>query len=83
MTETPKTEPNLTDEIRELGNNLSNILHTIWDSPERQEIQQEFETGISELGAVLNKTAQEFSTSDTGQHIKADLENFRSRASQR
>jgi ElaB/YqjD/DUF883 family membrane-anchored ribosome-binding protein len=80
MTENPKTEPNLTDEIRELGNNLSNILHTIWDSPERQEIQREIESGISEFSAALNKTAQEFSTSDTGQRIKADLEDLRARA---
>jgi len=55
MTENPKPEPNLTDEIRELGNNLSSILHTLWNSPERQETQQEIESDINELEATLNK----------------------------
>jgi hypothetical protein len=55
MTENPKTEPNLTDEIRELGNNLSGILHTLWNSPEHQETQQEIESDINELEATLNK----------------------------
>lgn len=69
----------IADELRELGLKLKEILRTAWESPERKKVQQEIESGLTELGDTLNKAVNEFSESPTGQTLKADMEDFSQR----
>ena len=79
MNETPNSEGNLTDEFRILGQNLVNTLHAAWQRPERKKLQQEIETGLSELVDTLKNEADTFVESPTGQKMKTEVDNMRQR----
>lgn len=69
----------LTNEFRDLGNNLKTILRSAWESPERRKLQQEIETGMSELGNSLNQAVSEIKESPAGQRLKEDARDFQER----
>jgi hypothetical protein len=62
-----------------LGRNLKSILQAAWESEERRKLQQELETGLAELGRSLNQTVDDFKESPTGQRLRADAEDLRTR----
>jgi hypothetical protein len=73
MTDEPRPTEGLADELRALGDNLRSVFQAAWDSDDRRRFQQEFETGLGELAATLNRAAHEFSEGETGQQLKEDL----------
>ena len=73
MTENPQNEPDLGDELRSLGKNLSDFLRAAWASEERKRVQQDIESSLADLGKTIDKAANEFSASETGQHLKSDI----------
>jgi hypothetical protein len=74
MSQTEPRKENLSEEFRQLGENLVGLLRAVWDSPERQDLQQEIESGISELGNTVKKEVDSFSESPTGQRLKEDVQ---------
>lgn len=66
-------------ELRELGKNLCEVLHSAWESEERKKLQREIETGLADLGATLSQAATEFAESPAGKTIKSDLEDLHQR----
>jgi len=79
MSETNPQESNLSDEIRNLGKNLSSFFQSAWASSERQRVQKEIEASLTEVGNALNKAANEFAQSETGKQLKADLDDLHKR----
>ena len=79
MTDNPKPENNLSDEFRALGENLIKALQSVWESPERKNLQQEIESGLNELASTLQKEARTFRDSPAGQQLKADFEDLSQR----
>jgi hypothetical protein len=79
MNDEPSSEGNLTDEFRTLGRNLLNTLHAAWDRPERKNLQQEIENGLSELLDTLKSEAGNVASSPTGQKVKMEAEDLRQR----
>lgn len=79
MNENPKPEESLTDEFRSLGENLFKTLSAAWDRPERKQLQQEIEDGLTELAQTLRKETETFKESPTGQQLKSDVEDLRQR----
>jgi chaperonin cofactor prefoldin len=73
MSEIPPNEPDLGDELHNLGKNLSDFLRAAWASEERKRVQQDIESSLSELGTTINKAANDFSGSETGQRLKSDI----------
>lgn len=73
------SEPEISDDFKQLGDNLVELLRAAWARPERREIQSELENGLNELGAALNQAAVEFSTSETGQKLKEEVKDLKSR----
>jgi len=69
----------LTAEFRNLGKNLKSILRSAWESPERKKLQQEIETGMTELGSSLDQAVNELKDSPTGQRLKEDARDFQER----
>jgi gas vesicle protein len=84
MTETPdpkmdQTAEDLASEFKNLGDNLRNLFVSAWESEQRKSLQNEIETGLSDLGDTLKKTAADFEESETGQRIKSEAEDLRDR----
>lgn len=74
MSQTEPRKENLSEEFRQLGENLVGLLRAVWDSPERHDLQREIESGISELGNTVKTEVDSFSESPTGQRLKEDVE---------
>jgi len=75
----PSQEEDLSAAFRALGEHLKKVLHTAWERPERQQLQNEIEHGLEELGASLRQASDEFAQSDVGQRVKAEVEDIRAR----
>ncbi len=72
-------QKDLADELRELGNHIKDFLHAFWESQERKRVEQEIETGMSNLGDSLNRAANEFQHSPTGQRVKEEFDTISER----
>jgi succinate dehydrogenase/fumarate reductase flavoprotein subunit len=79
MNETEKHEDILTDEFRNLGKNLTDVLRAAWESPERKNMQAEIEAGLNELGKSIDHEVSSFRQSPSGQRFKADMEDLNQR----
>lgn len=79
MSDTPPEEEKLSEEIRSLGQNLLGLFQAAWDHPERKRVQDEIETGLHDLGATLQKEADNFSRSPTGEKIKNEIDDIGTR----
>jgi hypothetical protein len=81
MTENPnhQPQPDITDQFRELGENIKNFFHSAWESEESQNFRRELQNGLNEFGKATNEAIEEFKTSETGQKFKAEAEDFKSR----
>lgn len=79
MEKSNHTEDNLNNEFRNLGKNLVEAIHAAWENPERKKLQQDIESGLSELGGAVKSEIEKIQTSSTGQQIKSDLEDLQSR----
>lgn len=66
----------LADELNNLGDNLSDLLRTAWDNPERKRVQGEIEGGFNEFANLVKREAESFSESETGQRFKNDIDEF-------
>jgi hypothetical protein len=76
MTEQNPPQDDLTEELRRLADNINQFAKTVWESPERQRIQQDLEVRLNEMGTNLEDAAHQFSQSPTGQQIKNELDDF-------
>ena len=76
MSEEPQNEESLSDEFRNLGKNLMDVLNKAWESSERKHLQQEIESGLSELGGTMKREADNFTSSPAGQQFKSDVEDL-------
>ena len=83
MTENPNPDPqpqsDIADQFRELGENIKNFFHSVWESEESQNFRSELQNGLNEFGKATNEAIEEFKTSETGQKFKAEAEDFKSR----
>jgi hypothetical protein len=78
-TQNEPQKSDIAEELRALGLHLREMLRTAWESPERKKVQEEIQSGLSELGETVNKAVNEFSESSAGQTIKADYDDFSER----
>ena len=76
MNDNPQGKNDLKEEFRNLGNNLKEAINTAWESEGRKSLQQEIEAGVSELGSILNQLADDFNSSESGQKMRRDFEDF-------
>jgi len=74
MSDNPRPEGNLEDELQDLGKNLVAAIRAAWDTPERKRAQEELITGLNGLGSTLKQEADNFASSPAGQQIKSGVE---------
>ena len=79
MTEQMPPKDDLTEELRRLADNINQFAKTVWESPERQKIQEDLHTRLNEMGTNLEDAAHQFSQSPAGQQIKSELDDFSQR----
>lgn len=79
MSEESTPQPDLTEQFRELGNNLKNIIQTAWQSEEAQKLHQDIRDGFNELGKAANEAMAEFNASEAGQRIKEEAQELKER----
>jgi vacuolar-type H+-ATPase subunit E/Vma4 len=73
------TNDNISDQLKELGKNLHQIVQSAWQSEERRKLQNEIEEGLKSMRESLNQAAQEFSSTPTGKTISDDVKDFQER----
>lgn len=66
----------LKEEFNRFGENLKDAFTQGWDSEERQNAQQKIGNGIDEVGKALNDFVSSFSSSETGQKIINEVDDF-------
>lgn len=81
MSDNPPEEEKLSEEIRSLGQNLLGLFQVAWDHPERKRVQNEIEKGLHDLGTTLQKEADDFSNSPTGERLKNEIDDIGTRIS--
>jgi DNA-binding transcriptional regulator GbsR (MarR family) len=74
MSENPKNEDNLAEEVRTLAQNLIAALQAAWDSPERKQFTEEMVKGMDELQSTIRQEAEKLSASESAQKFKDDVE---------
>jgi hypothetical protein len=79
MTENEPSKSDVEREIRELGKNLESFFKALWESEERQRVQNDIKDGLNQVGDSLNRAADDISKSDTGKQIRADIEDIQRR----
>jgi molecular chaperone GrpE (heat shock protein) len=72
----PKEAKSVENEFERLGNNLRKAVAEAWQSGERKQLSQDLQSGIEELGETLNRAANEFVNSPSGQKMRTEVENF-------
>lgn len=72
----PEHSKSVETEFERLGENLRLAVEQAWESEERKRISEDLKTGIEELGEALNRTANEFIESPTGQRMRADVDEW-------
>jgi len=63
----------LAGELRMLGKNLRDLFRSAWDSEDRKRLQEEIEGGVVDLTDSLRSAAKDFSKSETGRQLQADV----------
>lgn len=66
----------LRDEFRALGDNFKAMFTSAWESEERKNLQSELEAGMKDLGDAFNDLAEDFRTSQTGETIRKEVNDF-------
>lgn len=76
MEQTPTEGDGLTDELRDLGQNLSQVLQAGWASEGRRRLQRQVEDGLADLAHAVGRAAREFAASPEGRRLEDDLRGF-------
>ena len=79
MTENTNPRPDIADEFRELGENLKNILQGAWQSEEAQRLRDDVKSGLEALNKSAVEAIEGFDSGETGQRIKEEVGDFKSR----
>jgi hypothetical protein len=79
MSEERPSEESVAEEFRQLGRNLTEVLRGAWDSPERKKLGQEIANGLSDLSSLVRREAEHIRESPTGQRLKTEAEELRTR----
>jgi hypothetical protein len=75
MTDKPP-EGELHREFEQFGQNLKAALKTAWESEESRRLQAELKSGMAALEAGLQQAAQEVTTGEAGQKLRAEAEDL-------
>ena len=64
----PKSE--FVTELNRLGENLGNLLKSMWESEERKSIERELNTGLDQLSKRVNETVEQLRKDTAVENVK-------------
>ena len=64
----PKSE--FVTELNRLGENLGNLLKSMWESEERKSIERELNTGLEQLNKRMNETMEQLRKDTAVENVK-------------
>jgi hypothetical protein len=64
----PKSE--FVTELNRLGENLGNLLKSMWESEERKSIERELNTGLDQLSKRMNETVEQLRKDTAVENVK-------------
>jgi hypothetical protein len=76
MSQEKQPEGNLREEFRNLGQNLKNVLNTVWESQERRKLQKDVQDGLNELGKAINELIDDIQNSEAGKKMASGVSEF-------
>jgi hypothetical protein len=79
MSENENPQPDVASQFHELGENIKSFFQSAWTSEESQKFRQEIQDGLSDLGKAVNEAVEDIKTSEAGQKIKVEAEEFKTR----
>ncbi len=71
-------EGDVVEALRNLGEQLSRTVKAAWESPQRQEIEQEIRQGMKELATEVDKAFKEVKQSPAGQRVREEATEVKS-----
>jgi hypothetical protein len=74
MTESNQEESDLTEELRQLGANLTDTLRSAWASEERKKVQVEIESGLQSISEEFRKAGDEIDVKGIGEEVRSGVE---------
>ena len=69
----------LGDDIRDLGKSLGDFFKSAWESEERKNIEEDLTDALNDVADTFRQLADDFTTGETGQQLKAEYEDLRER----
>ena len=79
MSEQEDPKNDLRSEFQSFGDNLKKVINSAWESEQKAQVQSDIENGINEMSTALNDFVTSFRTSETGQKIKEEFDDFSER----
>ncbi len=81
MSDETNTTPqgSLGDEIRDFGKSLGDFFKSAWDSEERKEVEEDITSALNEVADTFRQLADDITTGETGQQIKAEYKDLKER----
>ena len=76
---TEKSQPDLSSQFQELGENIKTMFQSAWESDEAQKLKEDLRIGFDELGKAAVQAVEDFNMSETGQTLKTEAEELKSR----
>ncbi len=74
MSEEPKVERNIADELGKLGKQVADAIKAAWESEDRKKLQSEIAEGFQKFGKEVSEAAEKASESETAKELREKAE---------
>lgn len=74
MSEEPKTEKSIADELNKLGKQVADAIKAAWESDDRKKLQTEITDGLEKFGAQVSEALDHAGQSQTAQDFRVKAE---------
>lgn len=74
MTEEPKVERNIADELGKLGKQVADAIKAAWENEDRKKLQTEIAEGFQKFGQEVNEAVEKASDSEAARDLRVKAE---------
>ncbi len=74
MSEEPRAERSVTEELSKLGKQFAQTIRAAWESEDRRKLQKEIAEGLQKLGQQLNEAFEKASESEAAKQLREQAE---------
>lgn len=74
MSEEPKVERNIADELNKLGKQVADAIKAAWESEDRKKLQTEISEGFQNFGSQVTEALDKASESETAKDLREKAE---------